>query len=107
MFSVHSLADFSSNPGKVHFGVLLHLFIYIRNNNNLGLIYYSKIEYSSLSDILRQAIINSENQFMVFSDSRWQDCPYTVISTGAYTFYQGGPIGNCTHVPGPVAQSSS
>ena len=45
---------------------------------------------------------------MAFSDSSWQDCTETGISTGAYIiFYQGGPIDHGTHVPGPVAQSSA
>ena len=45
---------------------------------------------------------------MAFSDSSWQDCPDTGISTGAYIiYYQGGPIDHGTHVPGPVAQSSA
>ena len=45
---------------------------------------------------------------MALSDSRWQDCPDTGRSTGAYIiFYQGGPIEHVTHVPGPVAQSSA
>ena len=45
---------------------------------------------------------------MAFSDSSWQDCPYTGRSTGAYIiFYQGGTIDHGTHVPGPVAQSSA
>ena len=45
---------------------------------------------------------------MAFSDSSWQDCPDTRISTGAYIIlYQGGPIDHVTHVPGTVAQSSA
>ena len=45
---------------------------------------------------------------MVFSGSRWQDCSDTVRSTGEYiVFYQGVPIDHFTHVPAPVAQSSS
>ena len=36
-FSVHKLANFSANPGKVHFEGLIHLFRYIRDNKNLGL----------------------------------------------------------------------
>ena len=45
---------------------------------------------------------------MASSDSNWQDCTYTGRSTGVYIiFYQGGPIDHGTHVPGPVAQSSS
>ena len=45
---------------------------------------------------------------MAFSDSSWQGCPDTGRSTGAYIiYYQGGTIDHGTHVPGPVAQSSS
>ena len=44
---------------------------------------------------------------MDFSDSSWQDCPDTGRITGAYIiFYHGEPMDHCTHVPGPVAQSS-
>ena len=44
---------------------------------------------------------------MVLPDSRCQECPYTVISTGSYiVFYQGGPIDHWTHVPGPISQYS-
>ena len=44
---------------------------------------------------------------MVFYDSICKDCPDTGRSTGAYiVFYQCGPIDHCTHVPGPVSQSS-
>ena len=45
---------------------------------------------------------------MDFSDSSWKYCPDTGRSTVAYIiFYQGGPIDDVTHVPGPVAQSSA
>ena len=37
-FSVHKLAKFSSNPGKLHFEGLVHLLIYIRDNKTLGLL---------------------------------------------------------------------
>ena len=78
---------------------MVHLMRYIRDNNNLGFLYYSKIEDTPLTYILGQAIINSENQFIVFYDSRWQECLDTVSSTGAYIlFYQGGPIDHYTHV---------
>ena len=43
---------------------------------------------------------------MAFSYSSWKYCPDTGRSTGSYNiFYQGGPIDQGTHVPGPVAQS--
>ena len=54
-FSVHKLAKFFSNPGKVHFEALVHLLIYIRYKKNLGLKYYSKIKDAPLSDLLIQA----------------------------------------------------
>ena len=107
-FSVHKLEKFSLNPGKLHFKGLVHLLRYIRDNKTLGLSYYADMKDAPLSDLSRQAIINTENQFMALSDSSWQDFPDTGISTGAYIiFYQGGPIDHGTHVPGPVAQSSA
>ena len=45
---------------------------------------------------------------MVLSDSRWYTWSDPGRSTGAYTvYYQGLPIDKCTHVPGPVSQSSA
>ena len=43
LFSVHKMANVSSNTGKLHFEGLLHLLRYIRDNTNLGLKYYAKI----------------------------------------------------------------
>ena len=61
-----------------------------------------------LSDLLRQARIKTETQFMDFSDYSWKYFPDTGRSTGAYIiFYQGGPIDHGAHVPGTVAQTSS
>ena len=54
--TVHNLAMFSANPGKLHFEGLVHLLRYIRYNNNLGLKYYSDINDAPVSDLLRQAI---------------------------------------------------
>ena len=107
-FAVHKLEKFSSNPGKVNFEVLVHLLRYIRYNKTLVFNYHSDIKDSPLSDLLRLASIETENQLMNFSDSSWKYCPYTVISTGAYIIlYQGGPIDHGTPVPVPVAQSSA
>ena len=61
---------FSSNHGKVHFEVLVHVLRYIRDNNNLVLKYYAKMYDAPLYYLLRQASIKNENQFMVFSDLR-------------------------------------
>ena len=66
--------------------------------------YYAYLNDAPVTDILRQANIKSKYYLMAFSDSSWQDFPYTRINTGAYIiFYQGGPIDHVTHVPGPVA----
>ena len=73
----------------------------------MGLNYYADMNYAPVTEVLRQDDINIDNQLMDFSDSCWQDFPYTGISTGAYIiFYQGGPIDHVTHVPGPDSQSS-
>ena len=72
----------------------------------MGLNYYADMRDATLSDLLRQASINTENQLMAFYDYSWQDFPDTGISTGAYMiFYQGGKLDHGTHVPGPVSQS--
>ena len=70
--------------------------------------YYADLNDAPFTDLLRQANIKTNNNLMAFSGSSWQDCPDTGRSTGAYIiYYQGGPIDHGTHVPGPVAQSSS
>ena len=80
----------------------------MRDNKTLGLKYYADLNDAPVTDLLRQANIKSNNNLMAFSDSSWQDCPYTGISIGAYIiYYQGGPIDHGTHVPGPVAQPSA
>ena len=83
-FSVKTLGKFSSNPGKLHFEGLAHLLSYIRDNKTLGLKYYADMKDALLSDLLRQAIINTENQLIAFHDSSGKDCTDTGISTGAY-----------------------
>ena len=61
-----------------------------------------------VTDLFRQAIIQTENHLMGFSDSSWQYCLDTSIITGAYIiFYQGGIIYHCTRVTVPVAKSSA
>ena len=107
-FEVQSLAKISSNPGKVHSEGLVHLFRYIKDNKSLGLKYYADIKYSTLSDLLRQVNIKTENQLMAFSDSTWKDFPYTGRSKGSYIiFFKVDPIDHVTHVPGPIAKSSA
>ena len=107
-FTVHKLVKFSARTGKIYFEGLIHLLKYIRDNMNLGLMYYADMNDAPVTDLLRHASIKTENHLMDFSDSSWQDFPDTGISTGSYIiFYQRGSIDNVTHVPGPVAQSSA
>ena len=58
-FAVQKLAKFSSNPSKVHFEGLVHLLRYIGETNNLGLKYYADMNDAPVSDLLRQASINT------------------------------------------------
>ena len=107
-FAVHKLDFFSSNLGKLHFEVLVHLLIYIRDNKTLVLKYYAYIKDATLYDLLRPNTIKTENQLMSFYVSSWKYFPDTGRSTEAYfIFYQGGTIDHGTHVLGPVAKSSA
>ena len=72
-FLVQKLAKFSSNHGKLHFGGLVHLLRYIRENRTLGFKYYSDMKDAPLSELLRQAIIKTENQLVDFSGSSCKD----------------------------------
>ena len=74
----------------------------------MGLKYYDDTNDAPVSDLLRQASINTEDKLMDLSDSSWQDCPDTGRRTGAYIiFYQCGTIDHGTYVLGPVDQSIS
>ena len=107
-YVVQKFAKFSTNHGKVQIEGLVHLLRYIRDNNTLGLKYYADMNDETVTDFLRQANIKIKNHLMDFSDSSWQDCHYTGRITGSYIiFYQGGPTKHGTHVPGPVAKSST
>ena len=107
-FCSAQVSNFSDNTDEVHFEGLVHLLIYIRDNKTLGLKYYAHLNDAPVTDLLKQANIKIKNHLMAFSDSIWQDCPYTGRSTGAYIiFHQGGPIDHGTYVPGQVAQSSA
>ena len=65
-FTVHKLAKFSANTGKVHFKVLIHLLRYIRDNKTLGLKYHALLNDALVTDILRQASIKTKNHLMAF-----------------------------------------
>ena len=86
----------------------MHLLRYIRGNKTLGLNYCAEMKYAPLSDLLRKSSIKTEKQLVFFSDYSWQDFPDICRTAVAYIiFYQGGTIDHVTHVPEPVAQSSS
>ena len=80
---MHKLAKFSANPDKVHFEGLVHLLRYIRDNKTLGLKYHADMNDATVTDLLRQSSIKTENHLMDFSDSSSQDFPDTGRSTGA------------------------
>ena len=63
-FAVQKLAKFSDNPGKVHFEGLVHLLIYIRYNKTLVLKYYAGLNDAPVTDLLRQANINTKNNLI-------------------------------------------
>ena len=91
-----------------HIAWINHLLRYISNNNNLGLVYDTKIEDAPPYDLLRQSILITEKLLYLFSDSRWQYCQDTSINTAAYiVFYQGGPIDRFTHILGQFSESSA
>ena len=56
-FVVHTQANVSPNPGRLHFEGLVHLLIYNSNNKKLGIKYYFRIDNAPLSNILVQARI--------------------------------------------------
>ena len=74
----------------------------------MGLKYYSEMNDSPLSEMLRQGSIKTKNQLIGFSDYIWQYCPGTDISTRDYIIlYQSVPIDHGKHIPVPVPQSGA
>ena len=71
---MHKLAKVLENSDNVHFEGKTYILRYIRDNNILGLNYYSDINDEPVYDLLRQVSIKTENQLMDFSDSSWQVC---------------------------------
>ena len=82
-FSVNKLAKFSSNPGKLHFEGLVNLMRYISDIKLLSLKHYDDMKYAPLSYLLMQAIIDTDNKFIGFSDFSCQYCSDTGIITGS------------------------
>ena len=84
IFSVHKFATFLSKPCKVHFEGLVHLLINITNNYTLGLKNYAEMKDTPLSDLLRKAIIENENQLIaLYAYSAVWSCR-TVIAEGVF-----------------------
>ena len=92
------VAKFSENPGKVNFEGLVHLFRYIRDNNTLGLKYYTDLNDAPVTDLLRQANIKTNNNLMAFSDNSWQYFQDTGRSTGAYIIFYHVYHGQLVHL---------
>ena len=67
-FEVHNMEKLTSHTSKVHPGGLVQLLRYIKDNKNLGLKYYSRIDDEHLYDLMRKPIINNEKQLIVFYD---------------------------------------
>ena len=63
--------SFAVNPGKLHFERLVCILRYIREIKTLVLKYYADMNDAPVSDLLRQAVIKTENHLMNFSDSSW------------------------------------
>ena len=59
-FALQKLEKFSANPGRLHFEGLVHLLRYIRDNNTLGLKYYADLNDEPVTDLLRQANIETK-----------------------------------------------
>ena len=51
--SVHKLAKFPENTGKLQFEGLVHILRYIRYNKTMGLKHYADMNDTLVSDILR------------------------------------------------------
>ena len=103
-FTVHKLAIFPSNPGKIHSEGWVNLLRYIRDDNTLGLNYYADIKDAPVSDMLIHTSYKTEKKLTDLYDCSWQDCPETGRSTGAYiVFYQGGKVDYGTQFPVSVS----
>ena len=66
IFVVHKLAQFSENPGKINFGLLIHLLRYTRDNKTLRFKYHAYMNDSPVYDLLRQASIQLRITLWVF-----------------------------------------
>ena len=58
-FTVHKLAWFSSNPGKLNFGGMENCWYILETTGTWDKKYYDKIKDTPLSELLRQARIKT------------------------------------------------
>lgn len=109
LYTMNKLAKFSHNSGIIHFRVLIHLIGFIQTTSYKGLKYYSNhlhspVYYKSLSS---NNVQTTEESYITFSDSSWNDYVDTGRSTGWYiSFNQGGSTYYGSHIPVPVVMSS-
>ena len=107
-FAVIKLAKLMRRPGHEHFHALIHLLQYLRDNTNIGITFYWKVEDPPVYDLLTSAGEKSIRFLFGMHDSSWQDCPDTDQSTGSYVIFgQVGPVDYSTYVPSPVVMSSA
>jgi hypothetical protein len=108
VYATNKLAKFTRLPGRVHFGVLLHLLRYLRDNALLGIHFYSDLFRAPLMKMLESQKIQQCHAFFGFSDSSWNDDADTGRSTGCFILtYMGGIVDHSSNMPDPVALSSA
>ena len=82
-FAVNKLAKHSNNPGIAHYRALLRLIGFIKGTPHKFLKFYSNMKESPIYKMLKENnIIPNEDTIITFSDSSWNDCVDTGISTG-------------------------
>jgi hypothetical protein len=103
-YAVNKLAKYTRKPGQKQFEALLHLLRYLRDNNNLGLRYYSSVQDAPITQMLIGQNINDNHLLYGFSDSSWNDDQDSGRSTGCFIItYMGGIVDHSSNLPDPVA----
>jgi transposase InsO family protein len=106
-YAVNKLAKYTRKPGRNYFEALLHLLRYLRDNDNLGLRYYSNIQEAPLTKMLTSQNISDQHLFYGFSDSSWNDDQDSGRSTGCFIITYMGGVDHSSNLPDPVALSSA
>ena len=82
-FAVNKLAEYSNNPGLVHYRAILYLISYIKGTSHKFLMFYSNMKESPIFKILKENnIIPNDDTIITFSDSSLNNCVDTGRSTG-------------------------